>query len=60
MKNIPEIMEKWVLKSVFTQPQDTTQEQFLSEVQMVWIQSFTRLVIVPRLNSSVCPITIGP
>ena len=51
----------WVLTfmCVFTfllcQGQNVTQGQFLSEVQVAWIQSFLsfRLVIVPRLDSPV-------
>ena len=48
-------------KEVFIQPflfgQDVKQGQFLSEVKLIWIQSFPSLrqVALSRINKSVCP-----
>ena len=58
---LPEIAEAVTIRSsmsVFTQPrQNSKHGQFLSTVQMVWIQSFySRLVAVPRLKNPIYPI----
>ena len=53
------------VKYLFIQPlcykENVTQGQFLSDVQMVWIQYFPspRLVTIPNLKRLVCP-TIYP